>query len=97
MGENRASCMNRVCWFHSGYDVGRRQAAEDALHASTQETLENIRLVKASVSEERAIDNMDDDRVVIVTHRRAALSISKPSGAYFFLAFFTLDKRFTFD
>ena len=24
VGENRASCMNRVCWFHSGYDVGRR-------------------------------------------------------------------------
>ena len=40
----------------------RMQAAEDALHASTQETLENIRLVKASVSEDRAIGNMDDDR-----------------------------------
>lgn len=32
----------------------RMQEAEGALHASTQETLENIRLIKASVSEERA-------------------------------------------
>ncbi len=40
----------------------RMQEAEDALHASTQETLENIRVVKASVSEERAIRDMDEDR-----------------------------------
>ena len=40
----------------------RMQAAEDALHASTQETLENIRVVKASVSEERAMRDMDEDR-----------------------------------
>ena len=40
----------------------RMQAAEDALHASTQETLENIRIVKASVSEERAISSMDERR-----------------------------------
>ena len=40
----------------------RMQMAEDALHASTQETLENIRVVKASVSEERAIRAMDDRR-----------------------------------
>ena len=32
----------------------RMQEAEGALHAATQETLENIRLIKASVSEERA-------------------------------------------
>ena len=31
------------------------QEAEGALHASAQETLENIRLIKASVSEERAV------------------------------------------
>ena len=40
----------------------RMQAAEDALHASTQETLENIRLVKASVSEQRAMSAMDERR-----------------------------------
>ena len=32
----------------------RMQEAEGALHASTQETMENIRLIKASVSEHRA-------------------------------------------
>ena len=40
----------------------RMQAAEDALHASTQETLENIRVVKASVSEDRAISAIEEDR-----------------------------------
>ncbi len=40
----------------------RMQEAEDALHSSTQETLENIRVVKASVSEERAIRDMGVDR-----------------------------------
>ena len=40
----------------------RMQEAEDALHASTQETLENIRIVKASVSEERANSNMEARR-----------------------------------
>ena len=40
----------------------RVQEAEDALHASTQETLENIRLVKASVSEQRALAQMNDHR-----------------------------------
>ena len=40
----------------------RMQQAEDALHASTQETIENIRVVKASVSEERAMDAMDTRR-----------------------------------
>lgn len=40
----------------------RMQAAEDSLHAVTQETLENLRVVKASVSEERAIGQMDESR-----------------------------------
>ena len=40
----------------------RMQEAEDALHASTQETLENVRLIKASVSEQRALDRMDQRR-----------------------------------
>ena len=60
----------------------RMQAAEDALHASTQETLENIRLVKASVSEERAIGNMDDDREYLVSEqvRNGKLSIAFNNG-----------------
>ena len=33
----------------------RMQEAEDALHASTQETIENVKLIKASVSEEYAL------------------------------------------
>ena len=60
----------------------RMQAAEDALHASTQETLENIRLVKASVSEDRAISNMDDDREHLVSEqvRNGKLSIAFNNG-----------------
>ena len=60
----------------------RMQAAEDALHASTQEALENIRLIKASVSEDRAIGNMDDDREHLVTEqvRNGKLSIAFSSG-----------------
>ena len=60
----------------------RMQAAEDALHASTQEMLENIRLVKASVSEERAIDNMDADREHLVSEqvRNGKLSIAFNNG-----------------
>ena len=38
----------------------RMQEAEGALHASMQETLENIRLIKSSVSEERAVRRMED-------------------------------------
>ena len=38
------------------------QEAEDALYASTQETLENLRVVKASVSEERVIGRLDETR-----------------------------------
>ena len=40
----------------------RMQAAEDALHAVTQETLENLRVVKASVSEGRVTGQMDECR-----------------------------------
>ncbi len=40
----------------------RMQAAEDSLHAVTQETLENLRVVKASMSEERVIGQMDLSR-----------------------------------
>lgn len=60
----------------------RMQTAEDALHASTQETLENIRVVKASASEERAISNMDNDREHLLFEqlRNGRLSIALHSG-----------------
>ena len=60
----------------------RVQAAEDALHSSTQETMENIRVVKASVSEDRAISGMDGDRDRLVSEqlRNGKLSIALHSG-----------------
>ncbi|MBR3739838.1 MAG: ABC transporter ATP-binding protein [Clostridia bacterium] len=60
----------------------RMQEAEDALHASTQETLENIRLVKASVSEDRAISAMEQHREHLRTEqiRNAKLSILMNQG-----------------
>ena len=60
----------------------RMQAAEDALHASTQETLENIRLVKSSMSENRVIGHMENDRKHLVTEqiRNGKLSIAFNSG-----------------
>ena len=58
----------------------RMQAAEDALHASTQETLENIRLVKAGTGEERAIGHLDADRDHLLSEqvRNGKLSTSTP-------------------
>ena len=60
----------------------RMQEAEDALHASTQETLENIRVVKASVSERRVIDAMEADRNHLSAEqlRNAKLSIMMNHG-----------------
>ncbi len=60
----------------------RMQQAEDALHASTQETLENIRVVKASVSEGRAMDAMDTrrDRLSAEQLRNGRLSILMNNG-----------------
>ncbi len=60
----------------------RMQEAEDALHASTQETLENIRVVKASVSEERAIREINEDREHLSSEqiRNAKLSILMNQG-----------------
>lgn len=60
----------------------RMQEAEDALHASTQETLENIRVVKASVSEDRAMNQMDTHRGRLVTEqlRNGRLSIWMQNG-----------------
>ena len=40
----------------------RVQEAQGKLRSSTQETLENIRIIKASVSEQRAMEQMDEDR-----------------------------------
>ena len=40
----------------------RMQAAEDTLHAGTQEALENIRVVKASGSEERVLNQIREKR-----------------------------------
>ncbi len=43
----------------------RRQKAEDKLHASIQETLENIRLIKASLSENRVFRQIDNRQEIM--------------------------------
>lgn len=60
----------------------RMQAAEDSLHAATQESLENIRIVKASVSEQRAMNELDAarDRLAYEQIRNGKLSIVLNSG-----------------
>ena len=60
----------------------RMQAAEDSLHASTQETLENIRVVKASVSEKRALSEMNGarERLAMEQIRNGKLSILLNQG-----------------
>ena len=60
----------------------RMQEAEAKLQASTQETLENVRLIKASVSEERAMDNMDEHREHLAKEqiRNGKLSIALSNG-----------------
>ncbi len=60
----------------------RMQEAEAKLHASTQETLENVRLIKASVSEERALETMDEHREHLVSEqmRNGKLSILFNNG-----------------
>ncbi len=60
----------------------RMQEAEAKLHASTQETLENVRLIKASVSEERALDTMDEHREKLAFEqiRNGKLSIAMNNG-----------------
>ena len=40
----------------------RMQQAEARLHAGTQETMENVHLIKASVSERRALDILEEER-----------------------------------
>ena len=58
------------------------EALSSHLHASTQETLENIRVVKASVSEERAIREINEDREHLSSEqiRNAKLSILMNQG-----------------
>ena len=60
----------------------RMQDAQAKLHASTQETLENVRLIKASVSEERAMENMDEHREHLAEEqvRNGKLSIALNNG-----------------
>ena len=60
----------------------RMQQAEDALHASTQETVENIRVVKASASEQRALTAMNERREHLSREqvRNGKLSIAMNSG-----------------
>ena len=60
----------------------RMQQAEDALHASTQETVENIRVVKASTSEKRALTAMNERREHLSQEqvRNGKLSIAMNSG-----------------
>lgn len=60
----------------------RMQEAEDALHASTQETVENIRVVKASASEKRALNTMNERRDHLAREqvRNGKLSIAMNSG-----------------
>ncbi len=60
----------------------RMQEAQGALRSSTQETFENIRIVKASVSEERAIRQIEEDRDRLVNEqlRNGRLSIMMNQG-----------------
>lgn len=60
----------------------RMQEAEAKLHASTQETLENVRLIKASVSEDRALETMEEHRESLMREqlRNGKISIAFNSG-----------------
>ena len=60
----------------------RMQEAEGQLHSSTQESLENIRVVKASVSESRALSQMEGHREQLAQEqlRNGRLSIAMNNG-----------------
>ena len=60
----------------------RMQEAEDSLHAATQESLENIRVVKASVSENRTLSEINETRARLVTEqiRNGKLTILLNNG-----------------
>lgn len=65
----------------------RMQQAEDALHASTQETVENIRVVKASVSEQRALSAINERREQLseeqVKNGKLSIALNSGMGAMF--------------
>ena len=69
----------------------RMQEAEDALHASTQETMENIRVVKASTSEERVMEQMDQSRLRLLNEQlrngRLSIAMNNGMGSMFDLSF----------
>ncbi len=54
----------------------RMQEAEGALHASTQESLENIRVVKASSSEERTLSQIEFHREHLASEQRRNATLS---------------------
>ena len=60
----------------------RMQEAEDRLHAATQETLENVRLIKASAGEDYALEEMDSQRELLRNEqlRNGRLSILMNQG-----------------
>ena len=60
----------------------RMQEAEDALHSSTQEALENIRVVKASGSENRVLNQIREQREHYAAEqiRKGRLSITMNQG-----------------
>ena len=60
----------------------RMQEAEGKLHSSTQESLENIRVVKASVSEDRTLSQIEDyrDQLARQQIRNGRLSIAMNNG-----------------
>lgn len=68
----------------------RMQQAEDALHASTQETVENIRVVKASTSEKRALTAMNEKRENLseeqVRNGKLSIVMNNGMGAMFDIA-----------
>lgn len=63
----------------------RAREAEGKLHASTQETLENLRLIKAGMSEQRASARMDAERNSLAKEqiRRGRFTILLNSGMGF--------------
>ena len=68
----------------------RMQEAEDALHASTQETIENVRLIKASTSEAYALEEMDGYREKLrdeqIRNGRLSIVMNNGMGSMFDLS-----------
>ena len=68
----------------------RMQDAEARLQAGTQETLENVRLIKASVSEERTLGTLDTERAQLaneqVSNGRLSIWMQNGMGSMFDLS-----------